>query len=103
MFENFEDRKRKREAGAAMAELLEGAMIESGVPHLKAAAMLGREIRLFDKDMKRLMHYIERPDEEAAQIYTDAYEYVRLAHEGLRTFMKAHVEKYGDGVIDDPV
>lgn len=48
-------------------------------------------------------HHVDRPEEEEAQIYTDAYEYVRLAHEGLRTFMQAHVEKHGDGVIDDPV
>ena len=103
MFGNIEDMKRKREASNAIAEMLEDIAIESGNPYLKAALTLGRETRLFSQDMKRLLRPIDRPEEEAVQIYTDALEYVRLAHEGLRTFMKAHVEKYGEGVIDEPV
>lgn len=103
MFGNIEDMKRNNEAKNAMAEMLEDIAIGSGCPYHKAAFTLGKEIRLFGNDLKRLIHPIDRPEEEAVQIYTDALEYVRLAHEGLRTFMKAHVEKYGEGVIDEPV
>lgn len=103
MFGNIEDMKRNREASNALAEMLEDIAIGSGSPYLKAALTLGRECRLFTEDMKRLIHPIDGPEEEAVQIYTDALEYVRLAHEGLRSFMKAHVEKYGEGVIGEPV
>lgn len=99
----MDDRKRQKSMSDGLAEMLEQAFIEDGPPAMKAAFTLGREIRLFCKDLKRLMLYIDRPEEEAVQIYTDALEYVRLAHEGLRSFMKAHVEKYGEGVIDEPV
>ena len=84
MFGNIEDMKRKSEASNAIAEMLEDIAIGSGSPYLKAALTLGRENRLFAQDMKRLLHPIDdRPEEEAVQIYTDALEYVRLAHEGL--------------------
>ena len=103
MFEDIEKMKANRQERERISEFLEDMMIEAGPINMKKAFMLGKEIRLFCADLKRLMHYIDRPEEEAAQIYTDALEYVRLAHEGLRSFMKAHVEKYGEGVIDEPV
>lgn len=102
MFEDIEKMKANRQERERISEFLEDMMIEAGPIDMKKAFMLCKEIRLFCADLKRLMHYIDRP-EEAVQIYADALEYVRLAHEGLRLFMKAHVEKYGEGVIDESV
>lgn len=102
MFGNLEDMKKRNERSRMMSEIMEDMMIEMGTPSIKAAFTLGKEMRKFSMDLRRLLCAVDRPEEEAVRIYTDALEYVRLAHEGLRSFMKAHVEKYGEGVIDEP-
>lgn len=102
MFGNLEDMKKRNERSRMMAEIMEDMMIEMGTPSMKTAFTLGKEMRKFSMDMRRLLCAVDRPEEEAMMIYADALEYVRLAHEGLLSFIEAHTEKYGKDVIDEP-
>ena len=102
MFGNIEDMKKRNERSRMMSEIMEDMMIEMGTPSMKAAFTLGKEMRKFSMDLRRLLCAVGRPEEEAIRIYADALEYVQLAHEGLLSFIKSHTEKYGEDVIDEP-